>query len=116
MMVDLNGYKVGIRQIRQYATEHNISDVQATKLFQRCFHQIETDYSRKSNKLLRLSVLFAFIFIISLAFYERDWLNNALTRIFQNSIYPGLYVLRHVAVPFLTLYPSLSGLYIVVIY
>jgi len=113
-MVDLNEYRESVRQIRQYAVEHNVSEAQTTEIFQACFRQLEAKYSKKSNRLsrpLRCAFLFLFISIISLHLYNQRWLNDAFVRISQNSIYPVLYALRKLAIPIVSLYPSLSGMW-----
>ncbi|EFN68816.1 hypothetical protein EAG_15896 [Camponotus floridanus] len=113
-MVDLNEYRESVRQIRQYAAEHNVSEAQTSEIFQACFRQLEAKYSKKSNRLsrpLRCAFLFLFISIISLHLYDQRWLNDAFVRISQNSIYPVLYALRKLAIPIVSLYPSLSELY-----
>lgn len=111
-MVDLDEYRERVRQIRQYALDHDISEAQTTEIFQACFRQLEAKYSK--SRLLKLLQLLCIVLLVisfvSLCLCNQRWLNDILVRLFQNSIYPGLYVLRKVAVPVISLYPSLSGL------
>ncbi|KAL0112136.1 hypothetical protein PUN28_013408 [Cardiocondyla obscurior] len=112
-MVDLDKYRESVRQIRQYAAAHNVSEMQTSEIFQICFQQLETKYSKKSNKSLkrlRVTLPFVLIFII-LLYLNQSWLNILFIRISQNSIYPALYALRKIAVPIISLYPSLSEFY-----
>lgn len=112
-MVDLNEYRESVRQIRQYAAEHNVSEAQTSEIFQACFRQLEAKYSKKSNRvsrLLRFAFLFLLISIVFLRLCNQRWLNDIFVRISQNSIYPTLYVLRKLAIPIVSLHPSLSGM------
>lgn len=113
-MVDLDEYREGVRQIRQYAAVHNISEAQTSEIFRACFQQLEAKYSKRLNKPsstnhLRIILSFALISIILLCLYQ-SWLNVLFIKISQNSIYPTLYILRKVAVPIVSFYPSLPGL------
>lgn len=114
-MVELDEYRERVQQIRQYAIDHNITEAQTLEIFQACFRQLEAEYSKKSNRLRR-SLRFAFFFVfisfvaVLLYLYNQKWLNDIFIRISQNSIYPALYILRKVAIPIISLYPSLSGL------
>lgn len=111
-MIDLDEYRESVRQIRQYAAIHHVSETQTSEIFRACFQQLEAKYSKKSNKLsrpLRIVLSLALIFIVLLCLCQ-SWLNVIFIRISQNSIYPALYTLRKAAVPIITLYPSLSGL------
>jgi len=112
-MVNLDEYRQRVQQIRKYATDHDVSKERTSEIFQTCFQQLEAKYSKRSNKLLRivlLSILLAFISIILLRLYNQRFLNDVFIRISQNSIYPALYILRKLAVPIISLYPTLSGL------
>lgn len=112
IMVDLNEYRENVRQLRQYAAEHNVSEAQTSEIFQACFRQLEAKYSKKSNRVLKplgYAFLFLLISIISLHLCNQRWLNDAFVRISQNSIYPVLYALRKLAIPIVSVYPSLSG-------
>lgn len=112
-MVDLDEYREGVRQIKLYAAAHDVSEAQTSEIFQACFRQLEAKYAKKSNKSsrsLRIILSLALTAIV-LSCLCQNWLNIIFIRISQNSIYPVLYVLRKVAVPFISLYPSLSGLY-----
>jgi len=113
-MADLDEYREGVRQIRQYAVIHNVSEAQTSEIFRACFRQLEAKYSKKSNKSSRprqIALSLAFISIVLLCLCNRSWLNITFIRISQNSIYPALYILRKAAVPVISLYPSLSELY-----
>ncbi|XP_020283920.1 uncharacterized protein LOC109854830 isoform X1 [Pseudomyrmex gracilis] len=113
-MVDLDEYRRRVKQIRRYAAAHNVSEAQTSEIFQSCFRQLEAKYPKETKRLSRLSLLtFLLIFIVVVILYRSNqrWLNNAFVKISQNSIYPALYVLRKVAVPIVSLYPSLSDLY-----
>jgi len=112
-MVNLDEYRQRVQQIRKYATDHDVSKEGTSEIFQTCFQQLEAKYPKRSNKLLRIVLLFillAFISIILLQLYNQRCLNDVFIRISQNSIYPALYILRKVAVPIISLYPTLSGL------
>ncbi|XP_011136473.1 uncharacterized protein LOC105181417 [Harpegnathos saltator] len=113
-MINLDEYTERIRLIRQYALDHNVSEIQTTDIFRTCFQQLETKYSRKPStlaNLLKLSCLLIFASFILLTLCSQKWLSDILVRLCQNSIYPSLYILRKVAVPVMSLYPSLSELY-----
>jgi len=111
IMVDLDEYRESVRQIRRYAAVHNVSEAQTSEIFRACFQQLEAKYSKKSKKSrsLRIILSFALISIVLLCLCQ-SWLNVIFIRISQNSIYPVLYTLRKVAVPIVSMYPSLSGL------
>lgn len=113
-MINLDEYKERVQLIKEYALEHNVSEAQTSEIFRACFQHLETKYSKKPNKLLKLllqlfCLLLATSFVL-LTLCNQKWLNDILVRLLQDSIYPGLYVLRKVAVPVVSLYPSLSGL------
>ncbi|XP_012543179.1 uncharacterized protein LOC105840710 [Monomorium pharaonis] len=116
-MVDLNEYRESVQQIRRYAAVHNVSEEQTSKIFQACFRQLEAKYARKSSskssRPLRIILSLALVTIVLLCLlnYNQNWLNAVFIRISQNSIYPALYLLRKVAIPFISLYPSLTELY-----
>jgi len=111
IMVDLDEYRESVRQIRRYAAIHNVSEAQTSEIFRACFQQLEAKYSKKSKKLSRSLRIILSLALISIVLCScQGWLNVIFIRISQNSIYPVLYTLRKVAVPIVSMYPSLSGL------
>ncbi|XP_011860009.1 PREDICTED: uncharacterized protein LOC105557384 [Vollenhovia emeryi] len=113
VQLDLDEYREGVRQIREYAAVHDVSEAQTSEIFRACFRQLEVKYLKRSSKRsrpLRIVLSFALISIL-LLYLCQSWLNVLFIRISQNSIYPALYILRKAAVPIVSLYPSLSELY-----
>lgn len=114
-MVELSEYRERVQQLRQYAADHNITETQTSGIFRACFRQLETKYSEESNRSqrsLRLALFIALILTVAVSVHLccQEWLNDMFVRISQNSIYPALYVLRKIAIPVISLYPSLTGL------
>lgn len=113
-MANLSAYKQQIRLIKQYAFEHNISESQTTEMFNKCFQMLEIKYSKKTwsiFKLLKYITTFIFaLLIIFIGLYNHPSYNTMVLRNLQSSIYPGLKILRKIALPIIERYPMLSGI------
>ncbi|XP_068986724.1 uncharacterized protein LOC117165963 isoform X2 [Bombus vancouverensis nearcticus] len=90
-MVDLEVYKKQLKKIRQFARENDITENEINKALQNSFRTLEKKKKKVNFRFFMKSVM--------------------LLRNLQNSIYPGLKLLRKIAVPIIQHYPSLSELY-----
>ncbi|XP_047354732.1 uncharacterized protein LOC124951045 isoform X1 [Vespa velutina] len=114
-MANLSAYKQQIRLIKQYALEHNISESQTTEIFNKCFQMLEIKYSKKTWSILKLlkyiTTFICVLLIIFIGLYNHPFYNTMVLRNLQSSIYPGLKILRKIALPIIEKYPMLSELY-----
>ncbi|CAK9814542.1 hypothetical protein ANTQUA_LOCUS8113 [Anthophora quadrimaculata] len=111
-MVNLEIYKEKLEKIRQYARESGISEIEVDKSLQNCFHILEKK-EKKCGIFFCVKNVIAIVFIIvtCFIFFDYKFVTVTLLRNLQNSIYPGLKLVRKIAVPIIQHYPSLSELY-----
>ncbi|KAG7196724.1 hypothetical protein KM043_016062 [Ampulex compressa] len=113
--MDLDAYRESVELIKWYATKHKVSEVHTAEIFNNCFRALESKYGSSSNGvfhitkiiLTALCALFLCLFVLS---YQKSF-GIIIARNLQNSIYPGLKILRKTAVPIIQYYPSLTELY-----
>ncbi|XP_076667193.1 uncharacterized protein LOC143368396 [Andrena cerasifolii] len=111
-MVNLEVYKIKLENIRQYARENGISESDIDKTLQKSFQILESKSKpRGAACCVKLTILVLLVMIICFASFDRKFLAAIIMRNLQNSIYPGLKLLRKVAVPIIQRYPSLSEFY-----
>ncbi|XP_033360201.1 uncharacterized protein LOC117239044 isoform X3 [Bombus vosnesenskii] len=111
-MVDLEVYKKQLKKIRQFARENDITDNEINKALQNSFRTLEKKKKKVNFRFFMKSmVTLLFIIIICFISFDKKFLGVMLLRNLQNSIYPGLKLLRKIAVPIIQHYPSLSELY-----
>ncbi|PBC25594.1 hypothetical protein APICC_07310 [Apis cerana cerana] len=89
-MVHLEEYKKELEKIYQCAHENGITETEINRILQNSFYILE-----KKNKKINFHIVIKIM----------------LLRNLQNSIYPGLKLLRKIAIPIIQHYPSLSELY-----
>lgn len=112
-MVDLEVYKKQLKKIRQFARENDITDNEINKALQNSFRTLEKKEKKVNFRFFMKSmVTLLFIIIICFISFDKKFLGVMLLRNLQNSIYPGLKLLRKIAVPIIQHYPSLSGMLI----
>lgn len=112
-MANLEVYRKQLQKIRQYARENGITENEIDKALQNSFRTLEKK-KKKINLcfIVKSMVVILFIIIVCFISFDKKFLVVMLMRNLQNSIYPGLKLLRKVAVPVIQHYPSLSGMLI----
>nr|XP_034191760.1 uncharacterized protein LOC117609476 isoform X1 [Osmia lignaria] len=111
-MFHLGEYRNELERIRQYARKNGISDTDIDQALQKSFCILE-----KRNKkcavsfCIKIIVVVLFITLVCFVTFDQRFLAVMLLRNLQNSIYPGLKLLRKIAVPVIKQYPSLSEFY-----
>lgn len=109
-MVNLGGYREKLKEIYEYARENDISEDEVDKILQNSFHVLEKRRKKHGLSLCMKSVVITlFTIIICFMYFDQKFLAVMLLRNLQTSIYPGLKLVRNVAVPIIQHYPSLSG-------
>lgn len=111
-MVNLEEYKSKLEQIRQHAQENGISESDIDQALQNSFCILE----RRNKKYgvsfcMKIVAVVIFFTIVCFVSFDQRFLVVMLVRNLQNSIYPGLKLLRKIAVPVIEQYPSLSDFY-----
>ncbi|KAF3430049.1 hypothetical protein E2986_08879 [Frieseomelitta varia] len=111
-MANLEVYKEQLQKIRQYARENGITENEIDKALQNSFRILEKK-EKKVNLCFIVKSMFVILFIIIVCFisFDKKFLVVMLMRNLQNSIYPGLKLIRKIAIPVIQHYPSLSELY-----
>ncbi|XP_076243078.1 uncharacterized protein LOC143184609 [Calliopsis andreniformis] len=108
----LEVYVAELEKIRQFARENGISESDIDKALQNSFQILEKKKKRCCTSFCtKFVLLILFLIIICFVSLDRRFLTAMIMRNLQNSIYPGLKVLRKVAVPIIQHYPSLSEFY-----
>lgn len=105
-------YKKRIDNIKEYAVKNGVSSAEAEKIFKDCLGTIKSKTSSKTNilKLLKYTVgIFLIIILFTFVLYNHPKTHNVLLRNLQSFIYPGLRAFRKLAIPIITLCPSLTG-------
>lgn len=115
--MNTNHYKKEIDNIINYAKKNDISEEQVNKIFNECFHLLETKSSSRLKFILRFIkwlTIISFVLVSSgFVLYNHPKTHNILLRNVQNFIYPGLRIFRKFAVPVITVYPFLTGKFII---
>lgn len=113
----LNQYKKDVEDIRKEAEELNLSTSEIDELFEECFKELKIKHSKKATFRKTCAFLSKlFIFILLLIFVAYVLLNvhqptsSIVLRNVQGLIYPGLKILRFLAVPVLKQFPSLTSI------
>ncbi|XP_043512278.1 uncharacterized protein LOC122529849 isoform X2 [Frieseomelitta varia] len=108
-MANLEVYKEQLQKIRQYARENGITENEIDKALQNSFRILEKK-EKKVNLCFIVKSMFVILFIIIVCFisFDKKFLVVMLMRNLQNSIYPGLKLIRKIAIPVIQHYPSLS--------
>lgn len=109
-------YKNDVENLRKCAKTLNLSDEEIDKLFDECFSKLNKEQLKESSFVSRLlqffKVLFMFTTVLLLIFillYHHQPTLSLVLRNVQGFIYPGLKILRLLALPVIKLFPSLSG-------
>ncbi|XP_076765390.1 uncharacterized protein LOC143432574 [Xylocopa sonorina] len=111
-MANYEVYKDMLNNIRRYAHKNGISDTEIDKVLQESFHILEKKKQKFNIRFcLKCSITISFIIVASLISFDKKSMAIVLQRNLQNFIYPGLKLLRRIAVPIIQHYPSLSELY-----
>lgn len=111
-MVNLEVYKAKLEKIRRYARENGISESDIDETLQNSFKILESKRKpRGAACCVKLTIVVLLVMIVCFASFDRKFLAAIIMRNLQNSIYPGLKLLRKVAVPIIQHYPSLSGMF-----
>lgn len=114
-MADLDEYREGIRYIKLYASDYNISELQITEIFNKCFQTLEIKYNKKTWSITKLltyvTTFICVLLIIFIGLYNHPFYNTVILRNLQSSIYPGFTILRKIALPIIEQYPPLSEFY-----
>ncbi|XP_078042734.1 uncharacterized protein LOC144473058 isoform X1 [Augochlora pura] len=111
-MVNLELYKSKLEEIRQKARNNDISEKEIDKMLNNSFRILELKRRQRGiSCCTMLTIPILLIVIISLVFFDRRFISAMIMRNLQNSIYPGLKMLRKIAVPVIQHYPSLSEFY-----
>ncbi|KAK9304316.1 hypothetical protein QLX08_004302 [Tetragonisca angustula] len=108
-MANLEVYKEQLQKIRHYARENGITENEIDKALQNSFRVLEKK-EKKVNLCFIVKSMFVILFIIIVCFisFDKKFLIVMLMRNLQNSIYPGLKLIRKIAIPVIQHYPSLS--------
>ncbi|XP_058810896.1 uncharacterized protein LOC131675776 [Phymastichus coffea] len=113
--MNLREYQEEVKKIKNFAIKNNVSEDKVNKIFGQCFKSLEEKPQTRVTTVLKFLKIFVAIFLIvilsSLVLYNHPKTHNVLLRNIQSFIYPGLKIFRKVAVPIITLYPSLTVWY-----
>ncbi|XP_043268183.1 uncharacterized protein [Venturia canescens] len=117
-MATLDDYRRYVTEINEYAAANGISTAETNEIFEQCFYTLDVKFSKKVSlfrKIFRLcrnllTVIFILIFCVVLL-YNHQSTHKIVLRNIQNFIYPGLKLLRTIAVPIIKRFPSLTEFY-----
>lgn len=107
----LEVYATKLEEIRQYARENDISESEIDRALQNSFRIVQKKRKRCRTYCMRIMILILFMITICFVSLDRRFLTAIIMRNLQNSIYPGLKLLRKVAIPIIQHYPSMSGMF-----
>lgn len=110
-MVHLEEYKKELEKIYQCARENDITETEINRILQNSFYILEKKNKKINFHVIKSMVIILCIIVICFIFFDKKILAIVLLRNLQNSIYPGLKLLRQIAIPIIQHYPSLSELY-----
>lgn len=117
-MATLDAYRQYVNEIKEYATHHGISSSETNDIFEQCFRTLDAKYTKKVTLFRRVCRFFRNLFIVAFIFvfciillYNHHSTHKFVLRNIQNFIYPGLKLLRIIAVPIIKQFPSLTGNY-----
>lgn len=111
-MVHLEEYKKELEKIYQCARENDITETEINRILQNSFYILEKKNKKINFHVIKSMVIILCIIVICFIFFDKKILAIVLLRNLQNSIYPGLKLLRQIAIPIIQHYPSLSGMLI----
>lgn len=113
----LEKYKTEVQKLRQAAKGLNLTDEDVNNMFEECFRQLNPDYQREIKKKSSIIFVLKILFYIIIVFLSLFILLNhhqptisLVLRNVQSLIYPGLKLLRLLAIPVIQFFPSLSGM------
>ncbi|XP_076298979.1 uncharacterized protein LOC143218008 isoform X1 [Lasioglossum baleicum] len=111
-MANLKLYKTKLEEIRQKARENDIPEIEIDKMLENSFRILEMRKTQRGTFCCsKITIIILLIVIACLIFFDRRFISVMIMRNLQNSIYPGLNLLRKIAVPIVQHYPSLSEFY-----
>lgn len=113
----LEKYKKEVQKLRQAAKGLNLTDEDVNNIFEECFRQLNPNCQRESKKKSSFIFILKILFYIIVVFFSLFILLNhhqptisLVLRNVQSLIYPGLKLLRLLAIPVIQFFPSLSGM------
>lgn len=114
----LHQYKKDVTELTKRAKHLNLSNHNIKKIFDECFKEIEDNDKKQRSyhsifslilKITLLIVIFCLILYVLLNVHQPT--SSIVLRNVQGLIYPGLKLVRFLAVPILKQFPSLTHLY-----
>lgn len=114
----LEKYKKEVQKLRQAAKGLHLTDEDVNNMFEECFRQLNSNCQHESKKkssfifILKIlfSIIVVFISLFILLNHHQPTISLVLRNV-QSLIYPGLKLLRLLAIPVIQFFPSLSELY-----
>ncbi|KZC09378.1 PREDICTED: uncharacterized protein LOC107187590 [Dufourea novaeangliae] len=111
-MVNLEVYRSKLEAIRRYARENGISEIEIDNTLKKSFQILETRTKKYGVPCCIKTILVVFfMIIICFMSFDQRFIAVMIMRNLQNSIYPGLKLVRNIAMPIIQQYPSLSEFY-----
>lgn len=112
-MVDLKEYRQYVDDLRAYARDHGITEDETDKIFEECFRELEKQSVNKCHWLFKIiKITFGVVLcviICAICLYNHPSTHNFCLRNIQDFIYPGMWIVRKLAVPIITRFPALTG-------
>uniref|UniRef100_A0A0C9R5D3 ThiI_2 protein n=1 Tax=Fopius arisanus TaxID=64838 RepID=A0A0C9R5D3_9HYME len=114
-MGDFQLYRQYVDDLRIYARENGITEVETERIFEECFKELEMSRVNKFHGVWKgVRVVIGVVLITIACFlglYNHPATHSIFLRNMQSFIYPGLTVFRQMAVPIIKRYPALTELY-----
>ncbi|KAJ8675182.1 hypothetical protein QAD02_010968 [Eretmocerus hayati] len=111
----MDEYETEIQLLRRYASENNISENEINEVFEDCFNVLEVKTNARIRAVFKsvkwVSLILFSLTLVTFVLYNHPQIHNFLLRNVQDLIYPGLRILRKLAVPIITLLPFLTEWY-----
>lgn len=108
---DLSEYSDSINTLRNQCLDAGMSEDEFRKLYFESLtsldnHQVGT---RPESIRTKYKVIFILVLILGCCIYNYKTIYSCVICHMQEYIYPGLRLLRKITIPFLSLFPSLTG-------
>lgn len=108
----LKEYADSIKRLREQCLDSGMSEEEFRNLYNESLQSLDIQQQETSNntafKTRHKVLLFLLLFLTCCAYYYQTIYSCIVCQL-QDYIYPGLRLIRKLAIPFLTLFPSLTG-------
>ncbi|XP_028163789.1 uncharacterized protein LOC114355254 isoform X2 [Ostrinia furnacalis] len=110
----LQDYSESIKRFRQQCLNSGISEEEFRNIYIETLQELDNKQRRESNNeriKTKYKVLLFLTIVLACCAYHYQIIYSCIVCHLQEYIYPGLRLFRKIAIPFISLFPSLTDLY-----